>query len=1250
MVPPLPQLITDLREAFLPLLYCLEAQKRYASNVYAIDLLFTLTEADANLSDEERMLFMKAYEGVTQQLSLKLKKVEALLCCKERLQRLFKAIRQACSQAELVISQQSAEQDVFSFYPLPTATGLPLGGGHHRSSELTLDDGYGVGEETDGQTRPNGRQERRMTEAIAAAESSGQEDGGDGEPLEEEEEVVGSVPIASRRATLNSVASHSTSTTTATTTSVLEYLQELDPSLIAAAAHWNDCFFHSNSADISLLKHLLTSYHQHHSGGSSSGQQQRDSDHLRRSRLQSHSPPPTPHNHQTSSSAIVKQDSGSATGNSVKDDDGGVEAGNDSKASGEERESGNTAAAGSAEEEDQTAAVVAERDIERESTLEVWSTLVPGVALLFQVVSQETRAVMQREKDACRQAKEGRNDDDSNDDADQDDGVDKDDVNGAARAEERDKEEAVTTRQTLLQLLLPAMRTEYLTPWLRLQSAFREHSENRLYSPVWEQSTSECSFTQLPSSPLVMRSDVLSPLPAGAMNYYVSSPMDGGSPTRGGSVGRSFTARLLSWWFEREGQTTSTAAAGAGDGATTAAAPVHMPQFSHTKHPNSGGTKSGKLLSSLSGDQQQHSAEDSTAAAAAAASDQDEEEGLVLDLLLHIMLDQAERNIPSLAAGQSGGSEERPTSAAAAAPPSLSLLRATANELSRFLGSLEEQQQALLLMKQQIRREILLFASRLIRVLVDCCMPTVVDVNKAVWLFYRAWLCDLYTLLFHLDFLPQLDRLLHPQPSAAKKRPSSSSSSLLTTPIDHYHSPHHHSPSSPGRGDSDADDGNANDSAGGSEGEEEEVRMYEALGGRSFDQFIAMKMKKGAWKGPIGHSKDNMSTASPTAACSGSDHHHHCRLEQENSGGREWLGSLPGNGWVINSTRAAAVGTSSLKFSSPTTADPVGVAQTLLDRESVLLISPSSLASSPRQAAVRSPLPFPSAAAVTPPPSSAAATPVCDDRLACGGGTLPTRLVAAVLRGSQDHHRPHHPDDIFIPSSSDEELHFHPFHYPTIRCGEDVKQLYRSVLHSSATLLNPHAALRARIVLHAARFFVAVKEPGEAMEMITSYLSDVESDYVVSPSYFDVLPEQTLPESAMSLMASNHSSGEHNIHNNGSAAAFRERASQPSRFSVSDARRAGGKVTPLHSHTRTSSSIPPSPAMLSRERSGSGITTPPMMRHLDDAALSSPPLMKVLACVPSWESPADSQVFLCVLKAIHQLKVRIQHEDEVHSP
>lgn len=100
VIPPLPQVVSDLREDFLLLLQSLEADHSFTSNVYIIDVLLTLAHLDVHLREEERQIFVRAYNSITSHLLAKVESMKKMVAKVVYAQLLVESLEASCEVVE----------------------------------------------------------------------------------------------------------------------------------------------------------------------------------------------------------------------------------------------------------------------------------------------------------------------------------------------------------------------------------------------------------------------------------------------------------------------------------------------------------------------------------------------------------------------------------------------------------------------------------------------------------------------------------------------------------------------------------------------------------------------------------------------------------------------------------------------------------------------------------------------------------------------------------------------------------------------------------------------------------------------------------------------------------------------------------------------------------------------------------------------------------------------------------------------
>lgn len=110
VLPPLPDTMCSFRKGFLPLLKTLAAAHSFTTNVYSIDVLFTLVQMDAHLSSEERRIFVHAYEDILSHLTVKVQSMRCMMLKSFLLFRLLRAMAQACRTLHQRLARQTARR------------------------------------------------------------------------------------------------------------------------------------------------------------------------------------------------------------------------------------------------------------------------------------------------------------------------------------------------------------------------------------------------------------------------------------------------------------------------------------------------------------------------------------------------------------------------------------------------------------------------------------------------------------------------------------------------------------------------------------------------------------------------------------------------------------------------------------------------------------------------------------------------------------------------------------------------------------------------------------------------------------------------------------------------------------------------------------------------------------------------------------------------------------------------------------
>lgn len=126
----------------------------------------------------------------------------------------------------------------------------------------------------------------------------------------------------------------------------------------------------------------------------------------------------------------------------------------------------------------------------------------------------------------------------------------------------------------------------------------------------------------------------------------------------------------------------------------------------------------------------------------------EDEELKLHDVALHTLLVQLQR------AGAGAGGELLPPSTEGAAGSSYSLTKAIQDSFSKLCSNALGALSPLLLMQQQLRGEMALLTQRIIGTVVVYLVPAVYVSDPATTIVYKAWLCDLYARLYHLEMLP----------------------------------------------------------------------------------------------------------------------------------------------------------------------------------------------------------------------------------------------------------------------------------------------------------------------------------------------------------------------------------------------------------------------------------------------------------------------------------------------------------------
>lgn len=95
-LPSVPEMMSKFRPSFLPLLQTLYSAHTFTTNVYAIDVLLTLTQIDVHLGEEERRIFVCAYEDILSHLMVKVESMRFMILKSFLLFRLLRAMACAC--------------------------------------------------------------------------------------------------------------------------------------------------------------------------------------------------------------------------------------------------------------------------------------------------------------------------------------------------------------------------------------------------------------------------------------------------------------------------------------------------------------------------------------------------------------------------------------------------------------------------------------------------------------------------------------------------------------------------------------------------------------------------------------------------------------------------------------------------------------------------------------------------------------------------------------------------------------------------------------------------------------------------------------------------------------------------------------------------------------------------------------------------------------------------------------------------